>query len=59
MPRLIDMELEVRHVTERGVLVSDGEKEVWLPLSQVEINKETETTVVTMPEWLAIEKELI
>lgn len=34
----------------------DGQKQVWLPKSQCEWDEESKT--MTMPEWLAIEKEL-
>jgi hypothetical protein len=54
--KLVDIEVEIRYSTERAIMVWDGEREVWLPKSQVEIN--TDGTV-TMPEWLAKEKELI
>lgn len=54
---LVDLELEIRHRTENAILVAeDHDSEgVWLPLSQVEVDGST----VTMPEWLALEKELI
>jgi len=35
----------------------DGTREVWLPKSQCEWDKDANT--MTMPEWLAMEKELI
>lgn len=51
---------EVRHDTELAVLIFDGEREVWLPKSQVEIVHESDgSTVATMPEWMAIKKGLI
>ncbi len=53
--RLVDIECEVRAETERGVKIFDGDREVWLPKSQVEVVD----GVATMPEWLAIEKELV
>lgn len=34
----------------------DGSRAVWLPKSQIEVNDDG---TVTMPEWLAHEKELI
>lgn len=57
--RIVDIEVEVRAKTDRGVKVFDGTREVWLPLSQVEIHKEKDKTIASMPEWLAIEKELV
>jgi hypothetical protein len=54
--RLVDLELEVKHETEKAWLVTDGEREVWLPKSLVENN---EDGTFTMPEYLAQDKELI
>jgi hypothetical protein len=65
---LHDFELYVRAETEKAILVSDGtrdaegkEKRFWLPLSQIEREKNHKdgTEIITMPEWLAIEKELV
>jgi len=54
---MIDIACEIKVETDKAVLINDGTKEVWLPKSQIEINREDKE--VTMPEWLAIEKELI
>lgn len=60
---LIDLTMYEHHRTERAILVSDDGKRnraVWLPLSQVEVEKKSGNIVeVTMPERLAIEKELV
>lgn len=60
---IIDITVRLHHVTERAVLVSDDddrEKAVWLPLSQIEIEKtDNRTAVVTLPEWLAKERGLV
>lgn len=53
---LVDIAGEIRAQTERAIQFYDGERVVWLPLSQVEVNDDG---TVTMPEWLAMEKELI
>lgn len=58
-PKLVDIACEVRHETDRAVLIHDGTKEVWLPLSQCEVYRERTGSVVTMPEWLAKAKGLI
>lgn len=60
MPRhreLIDLGGEVRHETDKAFLFFDGAREVWLPKSQVEWDEKG--AIMTMPEWLAVEKELI
>lgn len=58
-------QVEVRKIrsTEKAVLITNGSYEdaVWLPKSQIEIN-ESDTrglVIITLPEWLAAEKELI
>lgn len=60
---IIDITVRLHHVTERAVLVSasdDREKAVWLPLSQIEVErKDNSTAVVTLPEWLAKERGLV
>lgn len=58
---IIDLDLHLHHETEKAVLVSeDGNKDnaVWLPLSQIEIESESGYVVVTLPEWLSLEKGL-
>lgn len=58
--RLTDIDVELRHETASAVLVSvDGEKSVWLPLSQIEVEPNGLLHTITLPEWLALEKGLI
>ena len=51
------VELELDYVTEshKAYLVSDGDKEVWLPKSYCK----RDGKVFTIPEWMAVEKELV
>lgn len=61
---LVDLTLIRVHETDKAVLVSeteDSDKEVWLPKSQIEIEKTKKynVIVVTMPEHLAHSKGLI
>lgn len=59
---ITDINVLIVHQTERAVLVKADEDAdgVWLPLSQVEIDREPgRYGVVTLPVWLAEEKELI
>lgn len=40
----------------------DSDEEVWLPVSQIDIHdddRDPEIKNIVMPEWLAIEKELV
>lgn len=53
---LYDFAAEQRHETEKAVLLFDGEKEIWVPKAQTQDNGDG---TFTIPEWLAIEKELI
>jgi len=54
---LIDIAGEVRGETAAAYRFHDGDKFVWLPKSQCEWDADTRH--MTMPEWLAKEKELI
>lgn len=59
---LVDLSVIVRHTTDRAVLIDHGGKEpCWLPLSQVEIapNADGKTHTLTVPQWLAEEKEMV
>ncbi|OAM73743.1 hypothetical protein [Devosia elaeis] len=58
---LVDIDVQIHARTERAILVSDdGEREgaVWLPLA-VEVAAQGKHHVVTMPEWLAVDRGLI
>lgn len=65
MTALIDITMQLHAKTDKAVLVSDdGERShaKWLPLSQIELddaNTQRGMVVVTLPEWLALEKGLI
>ena len=61
---LIDLLLVWRRETERAIAVTeteDGREWVWLPKSMVEYERDEEKglVAVTLPERLALEKELI
>jgi hypothetical protein len=58
----IELSGEIRFETERAILFCDGNKEVWLPRSQIEdidLTTSPPSAVITIPEWLAENKELI
>ena len=42
--------------TQEAILIDDGTKRVWFPKSMIEENNDGTFTV---PEWLAIEKEIV
>lgn len=56
MVKLVDLDLMVKIETPRAWLVTDGDKEAWLPKSQCQNNGDGTFTV---PHWLAKDKELI
>ena len=60
---LLDMTVKLHAMTDRAVRVSDDgddENAVWLPLSQIEVLKRPGgIAIVTLPEWLALDKGLI
>ena len=47
---------ELRHKTEKAVLLIINDQEVWLPLKEVDLDEDHEE--VTMPAWLAKKNEL-
>jgi hypothetical protein len=55
-PKLIDIACEVRGETAAAYRLYDGKTTAWVPKSQVEKNDDG---TVTMPEWLAKEREFI
>lgn len=61
--RLIDLDVDLIGTTERAAHVRDREsgKTVWVPLSQCEVvpSDDGKHHVLTIPESLAVEKELI
>ena len=54
--KLVDVAAELRHETKAAFLLFDGDRRVWVPKSMVENNGDG---TFTLPEWLAIEKDLI
>lgn len=54
---IIEVAVEIKHQTEKAILVTNLRGlNTWLPKSQIEINSENE---ISLPEWLAVDKELI
>lgn len=58
---LVDIACVLKHETAAAYLVDDGINEaLWLPKSQVELWEDArQGTMVTLPEWLALEKGMI
>lgn len=58
----IDVDIELIRETEKAVLVTDGDKDVWLPKSRISLPKDREeggTYTIQVETWLAMEKGLI
>lgn len=53
----VDGEVLVELSTDEAFRFFDGTREVWLPRSQCEWDEAS--GVMSLPEWLALEKELI
>ncbi len=58
---IIDISVEFTAQTSKAILVTDGTTEAWLPLSQVEFERDPggKTYTVSLPEWLAKDMGLI
>jgi len=54
---IIDIAGEIRAETDKAIQFFDGDRTVWLPRSQIEID--AIDGAVAMPEWLAKDKGLI
>lgn len=54
--KLYDFAGEQRRETDKALLIFDGTKEAWLPKA---ITQDNGDGTYTIPEWLAIEKELV
>jgi len=51
---------EIKKETDLAILFFDGEKEVWIPKSQIESRVNYSDSVeIEIPAWLAEEKELV
>jgi len=59
----VEVAVTFKYINDRAVLVNDGDKDVWLPLSQVEYDfwdtEPGEAIEITVPEWIAKDKGLI
>lgn len=58
-----DVSCQIRFLTDNAALVFNGYDEVWLPrqfiTKQEDLEISTNMVVIEIPEWLAIEKELV
>jgi hypothetical protein len=57
----VEIACELVHETDRALLINDGRQEVWVPRSQILDQKEKNGVLesITIPEWLAEEKDLV
>ena len=57
MKEVVDLSGEIKGETEKAYRFFDGIKTVWIPKSQCQWDPDEK--IMTMPEWMAKEKELI
>ena len=57
--KLVEIEAVLLHETQLACLILAGSRKAWLPKSQVEIVENSDGITAVMPEWLAIEKDLV
>jgi hypothetical protein len=61
MEEMVEIDVEVIAKTDAAILITDGDMETWIPLSQIfdpEDYEEDNSYTIEIPEWLAIEKGL-
>ena len=60
---IIEVTGEILSKSNMAILINDGDRDAWLPISQIqnydESWKKGETVDLEIPEWLATEKELV
>ncbi len=55
---IITLKLAVQHETDKAVMVQNlNDEKVWLPKSAIEIDEDDKE--IQLPEWLAVDKELV
>lgn len=64
MAELAEIEIEIIALTERAFLVTDGDNKAWIPISLIEGGSDNfegvgDSGIIIIPEWLAIEKNLV
>jgi hypothetical protein len=58
--KLIDLEVELVHQTEKAWLIFDGMNNHWIPKSIGQMEwEEGRSYLLTVPEWMAIDKGLL
>lgn len=56
---LVDIECQLKRETLHAWLIFDGSRAVWIPKSKAKLAEDKSGYIITMPEWLAADKELI
>jgi len=56
---LVRVEVELINSTDQSHLFSNGYKNVWIPISQIDDESTVEEGYIDIPEWLAINEGLI
>lgn len=61
MEEMVEIDVEVIAKTDAAILITDGDMETWIPLSQIfdlEDYEEDNSYTIEIPVWLAIGKGL-
>lgn len=62
-PGFVYITADIKYVTDRAVLINDGDKDVWIPLSQIEapeeFHKGEAAVEILMAEWIAQKNGLV
>lgn len=56
---LVDIDVKLKHMTDKAWLITDGKITCWVPKSQCELNRSGKTYVLTIPVYMAEEKGLV
>jgi len=56
----VELSVEVVHITDKAILIDEGDEQIWLPKSQIRLEHSSGNTYsVEIPEWLAMKKGLL
>ena len=59
MTELVTVDVDVINQTGMSYLISDGDKEVWVPMSLIANDDPVEEGYIEIPEWYARQEGLI
>jgi hypothetical protein len=62
--KIIELKIQIEHFTNKAILVKNlNDNKVWIPKSQIELDDEElsigQIQEIQIPEWIAVDKELV